>query len=168
MISLFFLLPRDIAVVKDVSKIITMEHFSPNSRSLLITAGWKVIRLPPQRRAHQTSSLQALSGFIRICSPLSQAVMTLSRRDCSPLGDGESWLWNIEPRNIIWLTISWSPAELLCLTMMTAWMWLSCHNDRAGDRAQSQKPGMRKWNTASRYHCQRVGRVALCPSVLER
>lgn len=44
-----------------------------------------MIRSSSQRRAHQTSSLQALSGFISISSPLSQPVMTLSRLDCPPL-----------------------------------------------------------------------------------
>lgn len=150
------------SVSKDVSKIITKEHFSSYSRSQLITVRWKVIRLSSQRRAHQTSSLQALSGFISISSPLSQAVMTLSRRDCSPLRDGKRWLWNIEPRNIIWLTMSWSPAKLFCLTVMTVWTWLNCHNDRAG----SQKLGVEKWNFTSCYLWQHVGGVALCPSLL--
>lgn len=144
----------------------TEEHFSSNSNSQLITVRWKVIRSSSQRRAHQTSSLQALSGFISISSPLSRPVMTLSRLDCYPLTDSRSGLWNIESRNIIRLTISWSPGELLCLTVMTVWMWLNCHNDSAGDGAGSQMLGGEKWNVTLCFHCQCGGGAALHPSLL--
>lgn len=128
--------------------------FSSNAMRQLITVGWKVIRSSTQWRVHQTSSLQALSRFISISSPLSQAVMTLSRHNCSPLRDGRGWLWNIEPRNIIWLTIPWSPAEPFCLNVMTVWMGLNCHSDRVGDWAGSQKLAMEKWNMTSCYYYQ--------------
>lgn len=108
--------PQDANISKDFHKIITKEHFYSNSKSQLIIVRWKVIRSSSQRRAHQTRSLQASSGFISVSSALSRPVMTSSRLDCSPLRG----LWNIEPRNIIWSTISWPPAELLRLTVMTA------------------------------------------------
>lgn len=114
-----FLEPQDTNISKDFHKIITKEHFYSNSKSQLIIVGWKVIRSSSQRRAHQTRSLQASSGFISVSFALSRPVMTSSRLDCSPLRGGDRGLWNIEPRNIIWSTISWPPAELLRLTVMT-------------------------------------------------
>lgn len=148
MISLF-LSPRDTAVSKDVPKITTEEHFSSNSKSQLIAVGWKVIRSSSQRRAHQTSSLQALSGFISLSSPLSRPVMTLSRRDGSPLrADCEI----LSPE----ISSDW-PSPGLHLSC-SAWARLKCHNDRAG---------WWSWgNITFSYHCQHVGGVALCPSLL--
>lgn len=150
-----FLFFSRLGTSKDVPKIITKEHFFSKFKSQLITVGGKVIRSSSQRQTHQTSSLQALSGFISLSSPLSQHVMTLSRTDCSPFIDDKSWLWNIEPTNIIWLTISWSLAELLWLTGTTAWIWLNSRNDRVGDRAGEILPSV---ITASM--------LGLCPSLL--
>lgn len=114
-----FLQPQDTNISKDFHKIITKEHFYSNSKSQLIIVRWKVIRSSSQRRAHQTRSLQASSGFISVSSALSRPAMTSSRLDCSPLRGGNRGLWNIEPRNIIWSTISLPPAELIRLTVMT-------------------------------------------------
>ena len=86
----------------------------------------------PQASFSSKSSLQALSGFISVSFLLSQPVMTLSRRDRSPLRGGTSWLWYIKATNIVWLTISCSPAALFWLTV---WMWLNCQDDRVGDSA---------------------------------